>query len=90
MGDTAKHHEPEDRDLIGPGDPRHGLIWANPARMSGAQCFHGTRVPVQTMFEYLEAGDSLEEFLEGFPGVTREQAVAVLELAKKRLLERAA
>lgn len=75
-------------DLVGPGDPRFGLIWINPDRVSGAPCFYGTRVPVQTLFEYLEAGDSLDEFLKGFPGVTRELAVGVLELARKGLLAR--
>lgn len=69
-------------DLVHPGDPRYGLIWINPERLSGAPCFFGTRVPIQNLFDYLEAGDSLDEFLDGFPGVTREQAVAVLELAR--------
>lgn len=73
-------------DLVGPDDPRYRLIWINPGRMSGEPCFFGTRVPVRTMFEYLEAGDTLDDFLDGFPGVTREQAVAVLELARKGLL----
>jgi uncharacterized protein (DUF433 family) len=77
-------------DLVRPGDPRYGTIWINPERMSGAPCFFGTRVPVQTLFEYLEGGDSLDEFLDGFPGVTREQAIAVLELARQQLLGRAA
>jgi uncharacterized protein (DUF433 family) len=72
-------------DLVRPDDPRYGLIWINPERMSGAPCFYGTRVPVQTLFEYLEAGDSLDDFLAGFQGVTREQAVAVLELARDGL-----
>lgn len=48
--------------------------------------FAGTRGPVQTLFEYLEAGDTVDEFLEGFPTVTREQAVAVLEAANVRVL----
>ncbi len=49
--------------------------------------FSGTRVPVQTLIEYLEAGDSIDEFLEGFPAVRREQVVAFLEEAKDRLVE---
>jgi uncharacterized protein (DUF433 family) len=77
-------------DLVQEGDPRYGLIWINPERLSGEPCFFGTRVPVRTLFEYIEAGDSLDDFLVGFPGVTREQAVAVLELARKELLDRAA
>ena len=48
--------------------------------------FSGTRVPVQTLFEYLEAGDTIDEFLEGFPTVTREQVVALLETAKVKVL----
>jgi len=51
--------------------------------------FTGTRVPVKNLIDYLEAGDSLEEFLEDFPSVTREQAVAALEIAKEALLTRA-
>ena len=49
--------------------------------MSGAPVFPGTRVPVQTLFEYLEAGDSIDEFLAGFPSVSRSQVVAFLERA---------
>ena len=51
--------------------------------------FAGTRVPVQTLIDYLEAGDSLEGFLDDFPSVSREHAVAVLELAKSALLAKA-
>lgn len=75
-------------DLVRSDDPRFGIIWINPERMSGAPCFYGTRVPVRTLFDYLEASDSLDEFLNGFPGVSREQAVAVLELARDGLLTR--
>jgi uncharacterized protein (DUF433 family) len=75
-------------DLVRPGDPRHGIIWINPERMSGAPCFFGTRVPVKTLFEYLEGGSTLDDFLAGFPGVTRDHAIAVLELARHRLVAR--
>lgn len=64
-----------------------GLIWTDPERMSGAPCFDGTRVPVKNLFDYLAGGESLGEFLEGFPGVTREQAEAVLDLAYENLLQ---
>ena len=57
--------------------------------MSGAVVFAGTRVPVQTLMDYLEEGGSLDEFLNDFPTVTREHAIAVLELAKESLIERA-
>ena len=55
--------------------------------MGGAPVFPGTRVPVQTLLDYLEAGDSIDEFLEGFPSVTRDQVIAFLEEAKDRLVE---
>ena len=64
-----------------------GLIWTDPERMSGTPCFYGTRVPITHLFEYLEGGESLASFLVDFEGVTREQAVGVLELARKGLLE---
>jgi uncharacterized protein (DUF433 family) len=73
-------------DLIQPGHPLFGTIWINRERMSGAACFSGTRVPIQNMFDYLEGGEPLDDFLDGFPGVTREQAIAVLELARSGLL----
>lgn len=66
------------------------LITASPERLGGTPVFAGTRVPVQTLIEYLEAGDSLDDFLKDFPSVTREHAVAVLELAKSALLAKAA
>ena len=59
----------------------------NPDVMGGTPVFTGTRVPVQTLLDYLEAGDSINEFLEGFPSVKREQVVAFLEEAKDRLVE---
>jgi uncharacterized protein (DUF433 family) len=66
------------------------LIVRNPGILGGRPVFAGTRVPVSFLFEYLEAGDSLDEFLDGFPTVRRAQAVAVLEVARKGLLARAA
>lgn len=65
------------------------LITTSPDRLSGTPVFAGTRVPVQTLVEYLEAGDSLDDFLADFPSVTREHAVAVLEVAKSALLDKA-
>jgi len=53
--------------------------------LSGTPVFVGTRVPVRSLFDYLEAGDTLDEFLHQFPSVTREQAVAALELARDTL-----
>ena len=65
------------------------LITSSPERLSGQAVFGGTRVPVQTLIDYLEAGDPLDAFLTDFPSVTREHAVAVLELAKKALVAQA-
>jgi uncharacterized protein (DUF433 family) len=64
-------------------------IHSDPEIMGGTPVFVGTRVPVQTLVDYLEAGDPLDEFLADFPSVSRQQAVAVLELAKELLLARA-
>ena len=55
--------------------------------MGGTPVFRGTRVPVQTLLDYLEAGESIDEFLAGFPSVTREQVIQFLEDAKDRLVE---
>ena len=61
------------------------LISSDPDIMSGALCFTGTRVPVKNLFDYLEGGSSLEAFLQDFPSIRRETAVAVLEAARTRL-----
>ena len=58
-------------------------VWVDPDRLSGAPCFQGTRCPVEALFDNLQAGLSLDEFLDCFPEVTREQAVAVLEHSKR-------
>ena len=62
-----------------------GVIWIHPDRVSGAPCFAKTRVPIQNLFDYLESGAPLEEFLIGFPPITRDQAIKVLELARTGL-----
>ena len=59
------------------------VICRDPDVMGGAPVFCGTRVLVQTLIEYLEAGDTIDDFLEGFPSVTREQVIAFLEEAKE-------
>jgi uncharacterized protein (DUF433 family) len=63
------------------------VICRDPEVMGGTPVFCGTRVPVQTFIEYLEGGDSIDEFLEGFPTVTRAQVIAFLEEAKEKLVE---
>jgi len=65
-------------------------ITKDPEIMHGVPVFRGTRVPVQTLFDYLEGGDTLEEFLEGFPTVSRIQAVGALEEARQLLFARTA
>ena len=64
-------------------------ITRDPEIMHGTPVFRGTRVPVQTLFDYLEGGETLEGFLEGFPTVSRELALQTLEEAKQLLLSRA-
>ena len=59
------------------------LLHSDPQILGGTPVFVGTRVPVQTLLNYLEAGDPLDEFLDHFPSVTREQAVAVLALTEQ-------
>jgi uncharacterized protein (DUF433 family) len=59
------------------------VIHTHPEILAGEPVFAGTRVPLRNLFDYLEAGDSLEIFLDAFPHVTREQAVAALELARE-------
>jgi uncharacterized protein (DUF433 family) len=63
----------------------HPLISIHPEIHSGTPVFHGTRVPIKTLFDHLEAGDSLELFLDDFPTVSRAVAVAVLEKARAAL-----
>ena len=62
------------------------VVTRSPEILSGTPVFRGTRVPVKTLIDYLEAGDSLEVFLQDFPTVSREQAVAALQIAKEALL----
>ncbi len=57
--------------------------------MGGSALFHGTRVPVQTLLDYLEAGELIDDFLAGFPSVTRDQVIAFLEEARTRMVEAA-
>jgi uncharacterized protein (DUF433 family) len=65
---------------------RKSVVVVDSEIMSGAPCFAGTRVPARTLIDYLEAGDSLDDFLEDFPTVSRQQAVAFLEEASNRML----
>lgn len=62
------------------------IISIKPDTVSGTPCFVGTRVPIKSLFDYLEAGDDLEEFLDQFPSVTREAAIQLLEDSRHALL----
>ncbi len=66
---------------------RKAAISRDPEVMGGAAVFRGTRVPVQTLYDYIEAGETIDDFLEGFPAVTREQVLAVLEEGKTLAIE---
>jgi uncharacterized protein (DUF433 family) len=63
------------------------IIQANPEILGGTPVFAGTRVPVRSLFDHLEAGDSIDDFLEGFPSVRREQVIALLEISQERVLQ---
>lgn len=63
------------------------VLWVDPDRMSGAPCFAGTRVPVKMLLDHLKHGDTIDDFLEGAPSVSREQAELFLELASGQLVE---
>jgi len=65
------------------------VVLIDPEIMSGEPCFAGTRVPVRTLLDYLEGGDTIDEFLEDFPTVSRDQAVALLEAAGELLIAHA-
>jgi len=65
---------------------KSAIVSRSPDVMSGAPVFTGTRVPIQTLLDYLEGGESVDDFLEGFPSVTREQVVAFLEEARALLV----
>ncbi|MEY4705771.1 MAG: hypothetical protein RL042_1976 [Nitrospirota bacterium] len=65
------------------------LIASSPDVLGGTPVSSGTRVPVQTLIEYLEGGETIDDFLQGFPTVTRDQVIAFLEEAKTRMLAKA-
>jgi uncharacterized protein (DUF433 family) len=67
---------------------KSAVVVIDPEILSGTPVFAGTRVPVRNLLDYLEAGDSLDEFLEQFPGVSREQAIAFLEQSADAMLKK--
>ncbi|QYX30740.1 DUF433 domain-containing protein [Sphaerospermopsis torques-reginae] len=66
------------------------IISVSPEVMSGTPVFTGTRVPIQTLLDYLKAGDSIDDFLEGFPTVTKEQVITFLEEVEKAMISKVA
>ena len=64
-----------------------GIVHSDPEIMGGTPVFVGTRVPVESLFDHLKSGDSIEVFLDGFPSVKREQVLAVLDLVEHEILE---
>jgi len=64
-----------------------GIVHSDPEIMGGTPVFVGTRVPLQNLIDYLEGGESIEDFLDGFPSVKREHVIAVIEAAKLTMLE---
>jgi uncharacterized protein (DUF433 family) len=66
--------------------PRQSVVVIDPEILGGTPCFRGTRVPIDSLVDYLEAGDSMDEFLDNFPSVSREAAIAALEEAKALLI----
>jgi uncharacterized protein (DUF433 family) len=73
-------------ELIPADSPLAPYISVDKGRMHGEPCFVGSRVPIQILFDHLRSGDSFDEFLDGFPPVTREQVVGVIDLAANGLL----
>ena len=71
---------PEQRALL------NDIVWVDAERLSGTPCFKGTRVPVQALIDHIEGNSTLEDFLAGFPSVSRAQAIQFIELAKDNLL----
>lgn len=69
---------------------RNQIVSSSKDIMGGTPVFTGTRVPIQTLMDYLKAGDSIDEFLEGFPTVSREQVVAFLDEAERQMEKKAA
>jgi uncharacterized protein (DUF433 family) len=64
-----------------------GVVHSNPEIMGGTPVFAGTRIPLQNLIDYLEGGESIEDFLDAFPTVKREQIIAVIEAGKLTMLE---
>lgn len=73
-------------DVVGHSTMAEKLITKDPEILSGAPVFRGTRVPVKTLIDYLAAGESIDSFLDDFPTVSREQVIAILQLAESAIV----
>jgi uncharacterized protein (DUF433 family) len=62
------------------------VVWVNPQRMSGAPCFRGTRLPVQSLVDFLEGGETIDQFVQLYPSITRQQVLTVLDFANDHIL----
>ena len=62
-------------------------VWVSPRRMSGTPCFRGTRVPVQSLIDFLEGGETIDEFLKLYPSISRQQLLSVLDFANSQIVE---
>jgi uncharacterized protein (DUF433 family) len=63
------------------------VLWVNPQRMSGAPCFRDTRVPVQSLIDFLEGAETIDQFVQLYPSITRQQVLTVLDFANAQILE---
>ena len=70
-------------EITDPHSPWFPYVWVDPERMGGEPCFRGSRVPITALFDYLAEGETISEFLDDFPPVTREQAEGVLRLSAR-------
>lgn len=75
-------------ELIAPTNPLYPFVSSDPERLGGELVFRGSRVPIKSLFDYLKGGETLDCFLEEFEGVSREQALGVLDLAQRGLFDR--
>ena len=87
LPDVLRAGEPEDTELVPQSDPRSMLISVDPQRMGGTPCFAGTRIPIKHLWDYLEGGGTIEEFMDDFEGVSRERCIQVLQMARESLME---
>jgi uncharacterized protein (DUF433 family) len=86
VADRSVDKSGDDPELIPADSPLAGLISVRRGRMHDEPCFAWTRVPVQCLFDHIRSGESLAEFLDGFPDVSRDQCVAVIDLSANGLL----